>query len=523
MAHIRIAVATAISALIVSLAVVASAQESTVAFPVAELGNCASKSECHKYCDDLANIEACVDFAKRHNLMSEDDARHAREFARLGGKGPGGCTSKEECENYCEDPANMRTCINFAREAGMMRDEELAEAEKVAKYVESGGEMPGGCRGEKQCRSYCEDSAHGEECVAFAQKAGFMSEKEVEIFRKTGGKGPGGCSGRACEAHCSDEANREACIAFAMEHDLMSAEDKQMMEDGKRHAMQALEKAPPEVLSCIEAKIGAEKLSAIRAGTGFVGPQLGQILPQCFRDAMGGDMNRGPFGPGSEAQDCMRKVFGDDFEERVHNGEIDPGARDNEIRECMQSSLGDGFLNDAGRWERPESGEPASGGDQHGQYRDMPTRSEDRRFGPPEGADHDAFETKMREQYGEEFDARRAEMEARMRAEIESQMRSGEFDRSKLPADFRPEGMMPPPESFNRPPEGDGMRGEYPRPSDGMMPPEGMPAEFRPEGGMMPPPEMHAPPPSDAPQSRTRVPAFIANAISIFQSVFIGK
>src|SRR3990167_1892325 len=275
-------------------AVLVNAQESTVTFPVPELGNCASKSKCRAYCDDLTHIKACVAFAESHGLMSAEEARQAREFERLGGKGPGGCTSKDSCESFCEKPGNMRQCLDFAKQSGMMSAEELQEAEKVAAYLDGGGVMPGGCSGERECRAYCEDGAHAEECVAFATKAGFMSEKDAAMFKKTGGKGPGGCKGKACQAYCEDESHREACIAFALEHDLMSEEDKQRMEEGREKAKQALEKAPPKVLECIGARIGRERLKAIRDGGGFVGQKLGEILPACFREVMGDGSRGGP-------------------------------------------------------------------------------------------------------------------------------------------------------------------------------------------------------------------------------------
>lgn len=273
--------------LMAGTALYASAQESTITFPVAELGNCADKNECHAYCDDLSHVTQCVEFAESHGLMTKDEVKTGREFAKLGGKGPGGCTSKEDCESYCEDPSHMRQCINFAKQAGLMEVQELEEAEKVATYIEQGGAMPGGCRGERECRAYCERGEHMDECAEFAIKLGFMSEKEAEIFRKTGGKGPGGCRGKECEAFCQDEVNREQCIAFAIEHDLMSEEERVRMEEGKRQAMQALEKAPPAVLACIEAAIGAEKVAKLKSGEGFISPTLGKILPGCFREAMG--------------------------------------------------------------------------------------------------------------------------------------------------------------------------------------------------------------------------------------------
>ena len=516
---VRICGATALGMLFVLSAALVSAQESTVTFPVPELGNCTSKSKCRAYCDDLTHVKVCVAFAESHGLISAEEARQAREFERLGGKGPGGCTSKDSCESYCENPEHMRQCLDFAKQAGMMNSEELQEAEKVAAYLDGGGTMPGGCRGEKKCRAYCEDTAHAEECVAFATKAGFMSEKEAGMFKKTGGKGPGDCRGRACEAYCQDESHREACIAFAIENDLMSEEDKQNMEQGRERAKQALEKAPPEVLECIEARIGSERVKAIRDGSGIIDQKLGEILPACFREVMGKGPQGGPFGPGSAATECMRKVFGEDFEDKIRKGEVDPGAHDKEIRECMIQQRGEGFLNDTGQWERPQEGEAPREGERGRPPEGMP-------LGPREDESRDDIEAQMRARYGKEFDSQRKEREEKMRAEIKSQMRSGNFDRSKLPPDFRPEGAFPPPEAYNRPPDGS-------MPPPGTMPP---PGDFqRPTEGMRPPPEGAAPPPSEfAPPPTEPAPTtsrepvsmgnqFVASVMTIFQNLLGGR
>lgn len=528
------------SALIIAASVTyVWADESTITYPIAELGGCENKKECHAYCDDLAHINECVDFAENQGLMSAEEVRDARAVAKVGGKGPGGCRTKGECEDYCEDPANMRQCITFAKESGMMSGEELAEAEKAAAYIEQGGVMPGGCRG-RACKTYCEDAAHTEECAEFAIRAGFMSEKEAAIFRKTGGHGPGGCRGEECKRFCEDESNRESCIAFAVEHDLLSPEDKQRMEEGREKAKQALEKAPPEVLSCIEQQIGADRVRSVRDGSGLIDQKLGQILPECFRTVMG-DGGKGPFGPGSDARDCMSEVFGDDFEEQMRSGELDPGARDGEIRECMQKRMGEGFLNDDGTWERPEREEHPEGeeGDRRNELREK-YRHE---FGdapgaiPPRG-DRDEMMMRMqngegfgegfrqegRPEFREKFESRRHEMELQMRSEIEAQMQSGEFDRSRLPADFRPEGAFPPPESFMRPPEVSGS-------DTGMMPPSDIyheryiaPSDTA-EVPAAPPPEA-APAPSPAPESPAASEpvsvreSVLANVLSAIRALF---
>lgn len=527
--------ALCVSALL-AFVVLAQAQEG-ITYPLLELGGCENKEACHAYCDDLAHVKECVAFAEAHGLMDADDAREARTFAELGGVGPGGCTSKDACESYCEnvthineclafaeehnllgaeeleearsvaralrdgaelpggctskasceayceDASHMRQCLAFAKKAGFMDAHELAEAEKVAAYLESGGEMPGGCRGERECKAYCESGDHMEECAEFAIGAGFMSEKEAEMFRKTGGKGPGGCRGRECEAYCEDEAHREQCIAFAMEHDLMSAEDKARMEEGRQKAQEALEKAPPEVLACIEKAIGSDALAALKGGTGIPSQKIGEVLPQCFRDVMGSDAG-GPFGRGmpGDASVCMRKVFGDDVEEKMRKGEIDPASRDQEVRDCMREQLGEGYLSDEGKWERPEGGMP-EGGEFHGP--------------PPMGTMQ--YGGDLCREHPEECAARRAEMEARMREGMEGMMRSGTFDPSQLPPDYRPEGDFPPPESSNRPPED--MPMSMPPPG-GMAPPEAMPAEER------------------APQSRLQPINLVAAVSAIFFSLF---
>lgn len=481
---------TALALLLIVFASVAGAQVSAVSFPIAELGNCGSKAECHAYCDDLANVSACVAFAESNGLMDAKEAKAAKEFSRLGGKGPGGCTSKDACEAFCEDTKNMRQCLAFARQSGLMDTKELEEAEKVASYLEQGGSLPGGCRNGRECKAYCESGEHTDECMQFALSAGFMSEREAELFKKTGGTGPGGCRGSACKTFCDSEANREQCIAFALEHDLMTQEERQMMEEGRAKAMEALEQAPPGVISCIEAALGAGKVSQLRRGEGFAGPQLGEVLPRCMRDIMG-DGSRGPFGPGTDATECLRTVFGEDFQEKMQRGELDPGAHDDEIRDCMQAKMGEGFLNDTGRWERPERDEPASDGDTERRM-PQPGAAGDRR---PSFDDFDG----SRRPEGGESGAMRARMDASMRQELEAQLRSGSFDRSKLPSDFAPEGAFPPPESFDRPPE----HMQFPPPGTFMhdAPPDGMP---------LPPPPFEAPAP--APTSMRE--GYLANALS---------
>ena len=61
-----------------------------VNYPVAELGDCGSEAACQAYCEDLANIKACVAYAEAHGLVTAEEAAQGRKFADIGGRGPGG-------------------------------------------------------------------------------------------------------------------------------------------------------------------------------------------------------------------------------------------------------------------------------------------------------------------------------------------------------------------------------------------------------------------------------------------------
>ena len=142
--------------------------ESGITFPVAELGNCASKSECRTYCNNPANMRACISFAKKHGLMNAAEADRAERFSeRLeAGEGPGDCRSPDECDAYCENITHLDECLAFAEEHGI-EDVGIEDARKIAVYLREGGQMPGGCVSRASCEIYCGDFSHARECYEF--------------------------------------------------------------------------------------------------------------------------------------------------------------------------------------------------------------------------------------------------------------------------------------------------------------------------------------------------------------------
>ncbi|MBI4438015.1 hypothetical protein HY631_03650 [Candidatus Uhrbacteria bacterium] len=232
--HKRLALFLAPVGLLLALA--ASASFDDVVYPVAELGNCESKDACFTYCGEPTNYDACMAYAQEYELLEEEEIAEyldVQELVATGG--PGGCTDQASCDAYCGDLNNMSECLSFARDNGLMDEGQLEEATKVLAALEAGYAPPGGCSDQTSCDAYCGDVSHAEECLSFAEAAGFMSEEEANEARTmmtimASGEMPGGCQSKeACDAYCGDEANREECTAFALDNGLITQEELDRM------------------------------------------------------------------------------------------------------------------------------------------------------------------------------------------------------------------------------------------------------------------------------------------------------
>jgi len=190
-------------------------------------GGCRGEKDCRAYCDDPANIEQCLEFGKKHGLVSEKDANRARLVAQ---GGPGGCRNEKECRNYCEKPENQEACLAFAEEHNLIPKEELERAKKMMGKV-----GPGGCKG-AECRNYCEKPENQEACLAFAEQEGLMPKEEIEraknFIKLAQEPGPGGCKGAECRTYCEDPVHQEECFAFAKEHNLVSENEQERYKRG---------------------------------------------------------------------------------------------------------------------------------------------------------------------------------------------------------------------------------------------------------------------------------------------------
>ncbi|NQT49772.1 hypothetical protein HQ571_03715 [Candidatus Kuenenbacteria bacterium] len=206
-------------------AMVAVAQDlSKVTFPVAELGSCGSIEACKVYCDQPANMNACISFAEKKGLIKKEKAEVMKQVDSI--KGPGGCVGHQQCEAYCDKSENYDECVNFGLKQGVITPEEAEIARKLGPNKNG----PGGCKG-IECGAYCDRPENFEECIAFAEDNGIISKEEAKMIKKMGNKaGPGGCKGKnECDTYCDNPANFDVCINFAVENGMMSTEEAEMI------------------------------------------------------------------------------------------------------------------------------------------------------------------------------------------------------------------------------------------------------------------------------------------------------
>ncbi len=147
--------------------------------PATGPGGCDSESSCRSYCDTAAHVQECLDFGTKHGLISKEDGVKAKKF--LTQTGPGGCKGTA-CKRYCEDPAHRDECLQFAKDRKLISQsqaQQLERGQNLKRQVETAG-GPGGCTTEDQCRQYCSDPSHEYECANFAAQFGNLTKEAAQ-------------------------------------------------------------------------------------------------------------------------------------------------------------------------------------------------------------------------------------------------------------------------------------------------------------------------------------------------------
>ncbi|MCK9578755.1 hypothetical protein M0R01_04695 [bacterium] len=253
-------------------------------------GQCKTREECESFCKgSIENINQCVAFGESLGVIPEKELVQAKKIIKIlkdGASTPGKCKTKDECESYCANNLNIDECLNFAEKAEILTLDEVKEARRVAQFIKD-ETTPGKCKNKNECEKYCSDISHLSECVTFAEKAGFISKKEAEIAQKAGGIGPGGCKGQQeCEAYCNDTSHHDECVKFGMEKDILTEQEKDLVKNGLEKMEGALNNLPSDikedVSKCLEGSIGKERLEKIRSKAEPITKEIGAKIDACF-------------------------------------------------------------------------------------------------------------------------------------------------------------------------------------------------------------------------------------------------
>lgn len=442
------------------------------AFPIPELGNCENREACKAYCDEEVNKDACRAYAEARGMAKRQEQKQKIALPEAGG--PGGCPDERACHEYCTDPAHTEECLAFAEKAGIMEKE---EAERIRGDLKRGEAFqkpgPGGCAGPQECRAYCEEDSHVEECVRFGVENGFMTQEEADralkFHRQTG---PGGCKGEKCKEYCSDPDHIEECTKFAEENGLMPPQEAARA----RKFMKVLkDEAGPggcRGVACREYCDNPEhreecfqfaKEKGIISGEEVKRFERGKKLEEKVKE-------RGGPGGCTDEKSCMEYCHDPAHLEECVAFAAEHGGMDRAEAERMMQEFknAEQFPDDRGEIRRPNFGDGAD------KLRDF--------VGPGGCNGPEECEKYCRENPGKCGPPPRGAMprpdQLEFRREFERFPGEGEFRRA-------PEG------GFGKPPQ-EGDRGEYRRPPEEWRPREGMlrpEGEFRPPEGEFQPPE----------------------------------
>lgn len=183
-----------------------STTATTLTFPIVELGNCGSSTECKAYCEVATNHEACMAFARAHNLGRYKEDQTKLEAA----KKEFGCTSREECYVYCSQEEHKTQCEAFAQTHAA--PQEQAKRQEVISKAKS----LLGCDSFTSCKTACENPNNQEKCTSLATQ--ILPKEQIEKAKarlQELQKALPCDSLEACAAFCNDAVNAQTCVSFA--------------------------------------------------------------------------------------------------------------------------------------------------------------------------------------------------------------------------------------------------------------------------------------------------------------------
>lgn len=176
---------------------------SQITFPIAELGNCATATDCKIYCDDPTHIDACIAYAKARGFYHQSSLDSQQDAILADAKATLGCDSVDACKTFCADSQHADTCTAFAQKHNLKGGKGSADNATLAN-----AKAAFGCDSIDSCRAFCQLPENQAKCADFAKANGLKGGNQT--------MGPGGCTSQAsCRVFCSDPNNFQICHRFS--------------------------------------------------------------------------------------------------------------------------------------------------------------------------------------------------------------------------------------------------------------------------------------------------------------------
>lgn len=151
--------------------------DAATSYPIQALGNCRDAKECFYYCEIPRNSASCWSYKTyvmqgqvlAETIRSEPPSAQAVTFpiAELGN-----CSSREECMKYCQEVVNQQACADFAKKKGLQKGSnqgQSGEPKKLSEDIMKAAATELGCTSEQTCKEICEKEESREKCRKFAE------------------------------------------------------------------------------------------------------------------------------------------------------------------------------------------------------------------------------------------------------------------------------------------------------------------------------------------------------------------
>jgi hypothetical protein len=194
----------------------------------------------------------------------------------------GNCSSVSNCRDYCNVAAHQMACLAFAAQHNLMTQAAIARAQRLLALIQN-GQTPGNCSTAQECRAYCSDVAHADECLNFAEQAGFISAAQANAIKQSHGQGPGGCtSAESCATFCNNPVHHSICLDFAQQNGLISEEQARMIQQSATSLRIGLRQFPGQVVQCLKNELGDNAVGELESGDIMPNASTSILVDQCL-------------------------------------------------------------------------------------------------------------------------------------------------------------------------------------------------------------------------------------------------